>query len=72
MGLFFGQYSKLQNVNKQKEDEIRLEVNENDIRELVSLSKNMGGAFKDTIQSAVIAFGISEKEAKAYVEKFWQ
>ena len=72
MGLFFGQYATLRNVNPQKEGQDKVEVNENDIRELVSLSKNMGGAFKDTIQSAVIAFGISEKEAKAYVEKFWQ
>ena len=44
---------------------------ENDIRVLVNLSKNLGGSIVDVTKSAVLAFGISEKEAGTLVQKYW-
>lgn len=70
--MFFGEYSTLQKVQKESEERSKTGVNENDIKELVSLSKNLGGSVWDTTKSAVVAYGISEKEAEALVQKYWQ
>ena len=46
-------------------------MNENDVRILVTISKDLGGSMNDVTKSAVLAFGIPEKEAGTLVKKYW-